>query len=194
MYTLFIDTHSDKIIVILYKDYQIKIKKEVETNHNHSVTTIPVLVNVLKEENIEIIDLKEIIVVNGPGSFTGIRLGVTIGKTLAYTLKIPIKTISSLLLKATSFSHEEVRIVEREKNGVFLGTFNKENHLVGEYSYVNNSEYVQEPNDVENVEIDYEKIILFAKTLESVNPHAVNPLYVKKIEVQKWFENYKKKT
>ncbi len=185
MYTLFIDTHSDKIIVILYKDYQIKIKKEVETNHNHSVTTIPVLVNVLKEENIEIIDLKEIIVVNGPGSFTGIRLGVTIGKTLAYTLKIPIKTISSLLLKATSFSHEEVRIVEREKNGVFLGTFNKENHLVGEYSYVNNSEYVQEPNDVENVEIDYEKIILFAKTLESVNPHAVNPLYVKKIEVQK---------
>ncbi len=185
MYTLFIDTHSDKIIVILYKDYQIKIKKEVETDHNHSITTIPVLMNVLKEENIEVIDLKEIIVVNGPGSFTGIRLGVTIAKTLAYLLKVPIKTMSSLLLKATSFSHEEVRIVEREKNGVFLGIFNKENHLIGEYSYVNNSEYKKEDNDIENITIDYEKVILFTKKLESINPHIVNPLYVKKIEVQK---------
>ena len=53
----------------------------------------------------ELIDeqkLDEIIVVNGPGSFTGVRLGVTIAKTLAYTLNIPIKTISSLEVSSIS--------------------------------------------------------------------------------------------
>ena len=185
MYTLFIDTHSNKIILVLYKDNKILVKKEVETKQSHSVTTMPILIETLRDANIDIKAVKEILVVNGPGSFTGVRIGVTIAKTLAFTLQIPIKTLSSLLIKAVSFSHDEVRIIEREKNGVFVGTFDKKNKLINDYVYINNGEYISENNDVENVEIDYEKIILFAKTIESTNPHAVNPLYVKIIEVQK---------
>lgn len=185
MYTLFIDTHSNKITIVLYKEDKIEIKKDVETSHNHSVTTMPILIDTLKEVGIEVEELKEILVVNGPGSFTGVRIGVTIAKTLAYTLKIPIKTLSSLLIKAVSFSHEKVRIVEREKNGVFLGTFDKDNHLVDNYTYVSNKEYEVDEKDVEDVEMDYEKILEFSKSLEAINPHAVKPLYVKLIEVQK---------
>lgn len=185
MYTLLIDTHSNKITIVLYKENNVEVKKEVETLQNHSVTTMPILIDALKDAGIEVKDLSEILVVNGPGSFTGVRLGVTIAKTLAYTLKIPIKTLSSLLIKAVSFSHELVRIVEREKNGVFLGTFDKENNLVDNYTYVSNKEYEQEESDVEDIEIDYEKIFAFAKSLEAINPHAVKPLYVKIIEVQK---------
>lgn len=185
MYTLFIDTHSNKITIVLYKENKVIIKKEVETLQNQSITTMPVLIEVLKKEGIEVEELNEILIVNGPGSFTGVRIGVTIAKTLAYTLQIPIKTLSSILIKAVSFSHEKVRIVEREKNGVFLGTFDKENNLVDNYSYVSNKEYETDENDVEDIEIDYEKIIEFSKSLEAINPHSVKPLYVKLIEVQK---------
>ncbi len=125
MYTLYIDTHSNKITMILYKEKKILYKREENTSSNHSENTMPILMEVLKKANIETTDLNEIIVVNGPGSFTGIRIGVTIAKTLAYTVNIPIKVMSSLLIKAVSFTHEEVTIVEREKNGVFLGTFDK---------------------------------------------------------------------
>lgn len=187
MYTLFIDTHSNKINIVLFKNEKILVKKEVETEQNHSITTMPILIEVLKQGNIEVSDVKEIIVINGPGSFTGIRIGVTIAKTLAYTLDIPIKVMSSLLIKAVSFAHEKITIVEREKNGVFLGTFNKENQLQGDYKYILNKEYkeVDKNNTKEDIAIDYIKVFEFAKKMKSTNPHAVNPLYVKKIEVQK---------
>lgn len=184
MYTLYIDTHANKIIIVLFQDKKVVVKKEVVTNYNHSITTMPVIINVLNEAKIDKSLLNQILVVNGPGSFTGIRIGVTIAKTLAYTLHIPIKVLSSLLIKAVSFPHDEVTIVEREKNGIFLGTFNKENQLIKEYTYLSNKE--EDKKDyIEEIEINYEEIIKYVNGIESMNPHAVNPLYIKKIEVQK---------
>lgn len=188
MYSLYIDTHGNKVVIIVYKDNQVLIKKEVESNYDHSETTMPILIESIKQADIEVKDLNQIIIVNGPGSFTGVRIGVTIAKTLAYTLNIPIKVLSSLLIKAVSFEHDNVTIVEREKNGVFLGEFNNTNKLISEYKYLSNKEYELVENNssfYENIEINYERIIEFVKSIEESNPHAVNPLYVKKIEVQK---------
>lgn len=185
MFTLFIDTHSEMISIVIYKDNQILVQNEISTHQNHSVTTMPILIKSLEEARITIKDINEILVVNGPGSFTGIRIGITIAKTLAYTLNIPIKVFSSLLIKAISFEHQKVNIIEREKNGVFIGTFNSNNELEKEYIYLKNDEYQKSENDVEDVLIDYKKIIEYAKFMPAINPHAVNPLYVKLIEVQK---------
>lgn len=188
MYTLYLDTHYNKIIIIIYKDEEKIVHKEMECNYNHSMNTMPKLIESLKEAKIAISDINEIIVCNGPGSFTGIRIGVTIAKTLAFTLNVPIKMISSLLLKAISFKHEEVIIIEREKNGVFIAKFNEENDLIEDYKYLKNSEYKQledQINGIDQKEIDYLKLIQYAKKIEPTNPHLVNPLYVKKIEVQK---------
>ena len=41
-------------------------------------------------------DIEKIVVAKGPGSYTGVRIGVTIAKTLAWTLNIPLVGISSL--------------------------------------------------------------------------------------------------
>lgn len=188
MYTLFLDTHDSTIRIVLYKEEQPIIKKEIETEKNQSSRVMPVLIQVLEEAKIEIKNIKEIIVVNGPGSFTGVRIGVTIAKTLAFTLNIPIKVMSSLLVKSVSISHEKINIIEREKNGVFLGTFDKNNQLLEEYKYLSNKEYeawAYKEEAIEDIALDYEKIYYFAKKIKSTNPHAVNPLYVKKIEVQK---------
>lgn len=166
MYTLYLDTHCNKIIIIIYKDEEQIVHKEMECNYNHSMNTMPKLIESLKEAKIAISDINEIIVCNGPGSFTGIRIGVTIAKTLAFTLNVPIKMISSLLLKAISFKHEEVIIIEREKNGVFIAKFNEENDLIEDYKYLKNSEYKQledQINGIEQKEIDYLKLIQYAK-------------------------------
>lgn len=183
MYSLFIDTHSTKVIVVLYKHDKVLQKKEIVSNYNHSVITMPAIEEVLKDAKITLKNLEEIIVVNGPGSFTGIRIGVTIAKMLAFTLNIKIKVLSSLEVKAISIEHQDVYIVEREKNGVFVGHFNKNNELLENYIYLKNKEY----NNyyLEDINIDYEKIINYVKKISPINPHLVNPLYVKKIEVQK---------
>ncbi len=186
MYTLYIDTHYDKIVIVIYQNTEIKIQKEIDSHNNHSVILMPLLIETIKEAQINLNELNQIIVINGPGSFTGVRIGVTIAKTLAFTLKIPIKVMSSLLIKALSFDHEKVWIGEREKNGIFIGKFDKENDLIEEYQYLKNKEITN--NSLvfyEDIEINYEKIIKYAQKLKEINPHLVNPLYVKKIEVQK---------
>ena len=82
MYSLFIDTHNELIKIILFKDGKILTDKEKMSNMQHSVYTMPMIEEILKENNIESSNLNEIIVVNGPGSFTGVRIGVTIAKTM----------------------------------------------------------------------------------------------------------------
>lgn len=187
MYTLYLDTHENKIVLVIYKDNNILDKKEIEVFYNHSISTIPSLIDLLKDNKININEINEIIVCNGPGSFTGIRIGVTIAKTLSYTLNIPIKTISSLLIKAISLNHEEITIVEREKNGVFIASFDKDNNLIKDYEYLKNSEYEKIKNNDfrEDIKIDYQRLIEFSKNIDNSLVHSVNPLYVKKIEVQK---------
>ena len=52
------------------------------------------------EVNLTVNDIDKILVVTGPGSFTGERIAVTIGKTIAYCLNIPIKVIDALTIIA----------------------------------------------------------------------------------------------
>ena len=95
MKTLFIDTHLSDIIVFLYEDEKVVKKKKIINKKNNSEFMFSTIVEVIDNQKLD-----EIIVVNGPGSFTGVRLGVTIAKTLAYTLNISIKTITSLEVAA----------------------------------------------------------------------------------------------
>jgi len=55
-----------------------------------SQATLPLIEKILEEKGIDIKDLDEIEVNTGPGSFTGIRVGVSIGNALSYLLQIPI--------------------------------------------------------------------------------------------------------
>ena len=65
-------------------------KIDIETINKHSVVTMPSIRTILNNNNIDVKELNEIIVCNGPGSFTGSRIAVTIAKTMAYSLNIPI--------------------------------------------------------------------------------------------------------
>lgn len=191
MLKLLIDTHGPKATVVLYDDNHILKVSENTSYQGHSNIIMPLIDNLLKEYKTIPKDIKEIYVINGPGSFTGTRIGVTIAKTMAYTLNIPIKTISSLLIKALSSSLIGTKlVVESDKNGYFLGLFNENNQLINDYFYLNNMEfqnYISENNHEDNyineIDIDYNKINEYLNTIKSENPHSVKPLYIKKIEV-----------
>ncbi len=180
MKTLFIDTHLNDIIVILLEDGVVVDKEEVINKKNNSEILFSTVVKVINNKKIN-----EIIVVNGPGSFTSVRLGVTIAKTLAYTLNIPIKTITSLEVSAVSNDERSVAI--SDGNGYYIGEFNEDYTLNKDYYYVNNREVANIENFnkyVNNYNINIMKIYKFLNNKEYVNPHDVNPIYVKKIGVE----------
>ena len=145
---------------------------------------MPLLVELLTESKLDIKDINDIVVVNGPGSFTGVRIGVTIAKTLAFTLNIPIRMITSLELYLDTIQNQEY-LVLNEKNGYYTGKI--ENKQIIEYEYIKTSEFdswALNKNIVFGDKINYENLIVFAHQKEETNPHVVNPFYVKKIEVE----------
>lgn len=183
MLTLLIDTHYDIITLIIYQDGHILACQEYPSSYQHSRIVLPAIDKLLTAQKVSVQDLNEIIVVNGPGSFTGVRIGVTIAKTLAYTMNIPIKPVSSLFVKACNLKGIKT-VGIREKNGLFGAKYDQDNQLLVKPFYLSNekiSEYSEKI--IENVKIDYEVVYQACSNIEPVNPHQIKPLYVKTIEV-----------
>ena len=180
---LFIDTHDELITVGLNNGEELYLKTQ-ESEYSHSIYTMPMIESLFKDNNFNVKDLKKIIVVNGPGSFTGIRIGLSIAKTMAYALNIDINTISSLTAYLISNNNgEKRRAVIEDNKGYYISVFDEnDNNIVPEF-YSENDEY-SEYKTVES-KLDVNKIIDYCKDMKSENPHFVNANYVKKIEVEK---------
>ncbi|MPQ27330.1 tRNA (adenosine(37)-N6)-threonylcarbamoyltransferase complex dimerization subunit type 1 TsaB [Bacillus paralicheniformis] len=102
MTILAIDTSNLTLGVALIKDGKMIAEHISHLKKNHSVRAMPAIDELLKECGLEPNDLTQIAVAKGPGSYTGVRIGVTIAKTLAWSLNIPIKTVSSLEVLAAN--------------------------------------------------------------------------------------------
>ncbi|MCP8971379.1 tRNA (adenosine(37)-N6)-threonylcarbamoyltransferase complex dimerization subunit type 1 TsaB [Ectobacillus ponti] len=96
MKVLAIDT-SNYTMSIAVLDGQM-VLGELTTNlkKNHSVRLMPAIEQLLQECGMKPKELQKIVVADGPGSYTGVRIGVTVAKTLAWSLQIPITGVSSL--------------------------------------------------------------------------------------------------
>ncbi len=185
MVSLYLDTHRSVIVFALYKDEKLWKKKEILSPMDHSMILIPSLKEFLEENHLKVEDLSDLVVVTGPGSFTGVRLGVTIAKTLSYSLNIPIRGLTSLEC-FLPIEEKNVYLSIPEKNGYFIGKLDEKK--ITKYLYLSKDEFAElkQINKVlENLEINYETLIQEAHKKETMNPHQVNPFYVKKIEVEK---------
>lgn len=188
MYKLFISTYNEIILIGLIKENTLIQKLEKETYQNHSKFLVPMINEIIKNNKITLKDLKEIIVVNGPGSFTGTRLGVVVAKTLAYTLNIKIRTITSIEAISKQIEDKNKIISITDSKGKYLGIY-IEDTLINEIMYIKNEmvdKYlIDYPYNIyENQKIDLEKILYYIKDLKEVNPHNANPIYIKTLEVQ----------
>ncbi len=182
MTTLFIDTHDELISLALKKENNLYIKTKM-SEYSHSIFTMTMIKELFEENNIDIKELEQIVVVNGPGSFTGIRIGLTIAKTLAYTLDIKINAISSLFAYLISNNNNEKRMAVIEDNkGFYVSAMDENNNIILKEQYIENNNY-----DYKQVEhkLNFEKIIDYCNNLKSENYHHIKANYIKKIEVEK---------
>lgn len=180
MHTLFIDTHLWDIIIVLLKDGKMINKKTVIDKKNNSEYIFSTIVKV-----IDGVKLDEIIVVNGPGSFTGVRLGVTIAKTLAYTLNISLKTVTAL--ECMAISNNTSKVAFSDSNGYYVGNFDESCNLISEYAYITNQDFTilnKKDEYYTDYNIDVEKIYTHLRNRENINPHQAKPIYIKKIGVE----------
>jgi tRNA threonylcarbamoyladenosine biosynthesis protein TsaB len=83
---LYIDTTSSDKLIVALGDRKI----EAEARKEKSQMLLPLIDKLLADSDKELTDISEIEVEIGPGSFTGIRVGVSIAQTLGWALKIPV--------------------------------------------------------------------------------------------------------
>ncbi|MGE7604699.1 tRNA (adenosine(37)-N6)-threonylcarbamoyltransferase complex dimerization subunit type 1 TsaB [Peribacillus sp. NPDC097675] len=102
MKVLAIDTSNFTLGVALINGTQVIGEYTTNLKKNHSVRVMPAIESLLRDCDTSPKELNKIVVAQGPGSYTGVRIGVTIAKTLAWTLKIPLSAVSSLEVLAAN--------------------------------------------------------------------------------------------
>lgn len=97
MITLAIDTSHYPLSVALVSETEFIGERTIHVKKNHSVRVMPTIEEFLKECDVTQDQITRVAVAKGPGSYTGLRIGVTIAKTLAWSWKVPLVGVSSLL-------------------------------------------------------------------------------------------------
>ncbi|GAE32479.1 tRNA (adenosine(37)-N6)-threonylcarbamoyltransferase complex dimerization subunit type 1 TsaB [Alkalihalobacillus hemicellulosilyticus] len=129
---LAIDTSSYVMGVAVTEDQSVRGELITNIKKNHSLRLMPAISQLMKEVDMHPSELDRIVVANGPGSYTGVRIGVTTAKTLAWSLKIPIVGVSSIALMAQSgryFNGDIVPIVDARRGQVYTGLYSFEKEV-----------------------------------------------------------------
>lgn len=100
MTILAIDTSNYSLGVALLEESLVLGEYITNLKKNHSVRIMPAIQTLMKDCDRVPKDITKIVVAKGPGSYTGVRIGVTIAKTMAWSLKVPLVGVSSLEILA----------------------------------------------------------------------------------------------
>lgn len=208
MISLFLDSSDKKVIVALLNGGKV-VDSIIEENDNHlSEKFLPMIEKVIARNQLQIDNIDTIYVVNGPGSFTGVRVGVTTAKVMAWGLKKRIISISELALLATTPTNKKyiVPYIDARRNAVYAGIYDKNLNSVMADAYISIDDLMKKIDHIEDVEfvsyydniehtiepnIDIEKIVQKHYDDEGINPHQVVPNYLKRTEAE---ENYDKRS
>lgn len=207
MITLYLDTSSSYLYTGIMRDDTLLVETKEDLGQNLSSATLPRIIDNLEKVNLSIRDINTIIVVNGPGSFTGIRIGITIAKVIAFCLPtikiIPISSLAAMALSAPEGKDYYVPFIDARRGYVFGAIYDKHNTPILEDSYLSlkeleekvaalNSKEVQGISH-QDMEVSFEKedyqaniakIVLHYKEQEGISPHLVNPNYIKRTEAE----------
>ena len=195
---LLIDTSSSHVLVSIIKDYKIIGLFNEEIKDDMSSQILIILDNCLKQANVSLEDINKLFIINGPGSFTGVRVGVTLAKVISWSLNIGLIPLSSLELLASSSSNNLIiPLINARRGNVFAGAYdNKLNNVLSNGLY-NLNELVEKYKEAEYISydsfdvigvsrpnVDIIKVIKKHENDSTVNAHKLVPNYLKRTEAE----------
>lgn len=206
MTVLFLDTSLSNLIIGIVQDNKLLYSNATKLNNELSIYTLPYIDEAFKSCGLKPNDIDTIMIVNGPGSFTGIRIGVTVAKTWGWTLNKKIISVSSLKALALSTSNCDyiIPIIDARSESFYSAIYNSNYNVIMEEKYINKVDLLNEINklngniklisdnnfnidnkNVNKIDLDILKVVEYYKDGQTINPHELVPNYLKKIEVEK---------
>ena len=203
MICLYIDTTTDYLYAALSNDNALFSEKKIKLEHNLSKDALYEITKMFEEEKLSPDSVDKIIVCNGPGSFTGTRIGVTVGKTLAYSIKKNIIPVSSLKMKVLGLKDNDyyISIIKDRKNYIYYAIYDKEYNEIVKDCYSSIEKLKKDINKLESnykiicdddidLDLKYEKSIFNIKSIvdyyqeKEINSYLIKPNYLKIIEAE----------
>ena len=201
MKILFIDTSSFFVSIGIIDDNKILSLYQDEVRDDMSSKIMPIISESFDSVAFSIKDIDKIMVVNGPGSFTGVRIGVTIAKVLAWSLKKELISISSLEYLATSKvdSKYVIPMIDARRGYVYGAVYDCELNTIVEDcydTYDSFSSYFNEGTIISldalegsvKPSLDILKVINKHINDTPANFYSLKPNYLKKTEAEEKLE------
>ena len=136
MYILNIETATKNCSVSLAKNGQTILCKEIaEQGYSHAERLHVFIEEILKEAEITVQNLKAIAVSKGPGSYTGLRIGVSAAKGLCYALEIPLISVDTLQVLAKQVVTQNgliVPMIDARRMEVYSAVFDANHNKIME--------------------------------------------------------------
>lgn len=133
MLTLGIDTSTDNLGLALIENDSIKAEYNLSLKRKHSEKLLPLMEDIFANIGVKPQALDAAAVAVGPGSFTGLRIGITTAKILARIFEIPVKGISTLEIMAAGVESEySLSLLDARRERVYY-SFYKLNYKKNNY-------------------------------------------------------------
>lgn len=215
MKLLAFDTSSHALSVAILEGQTLLAETKVTVKKNHSVSLMPTIDFLMAQVGWKPSDLERIVVAEGPGSYTGLRVAVATAKTLAYALKIDLVGVSSLYaLTQVGFDGLIVPLMDARRNNVYVGFYENDRSVEPDH-HASFEEVLEQLQGQENLAFVGEveafrdqieaalpqaKIIpslpsaewigLAGQDLPAVDVDAFVPRYLKRVEAEEnWLKN-----
>lgn len=193
MITILLDSSNTSLTVGLAKDDILLESISYEAWQEQSEHMIPELDKLLDKYQVSRKDIKEVVVAVGPGSYTGVRIAITIAKTIATVLDAKLYEISSLRCQKDR-KNPSICVINARSGRSYFGVYEDNKVIVSDCILTNDKvlEFIKEHPDfvvcgntsylgIEGKKPDIARELLELKKIKepSINPLAVKPIYMK---------------
>lgn len=192
MVTILLDSSNTNLSVGIAKDNILLDYISYEAWQRQSEYMIVELNKLLEKHNIKKEDITDVMVAKGPGSYTGVRIAITIAKTIAVALNAKLYAVSSLRVEKND-DVPSICLINARSNRSYVGVYQGQKILLNDCIMKNDEvmKYIEDHPDysvcgdtkylnVEGIESNTMKEMLDLKdSLESINPLSLKPVYMK---------------
>ena len=192
MYTVLLDSSNTNLSVGLARDNLLLENVSYEAWQQQSEYMIPELNKLLEKYQVQNEEISAVMVAKGPGSYTGVRIAITIAKTMAVALGCKLYAVSSLIVQKDG-KNPSICLINARSGRSYIGVY-EDNGVLLEDQIMKNDEvlkYIADHptysvcGDVKYLGLEAKEtnnvleMLSLKEVLDEVNPLSLKPVYMK---------------
>ena len=192
MITILLDSSNTNLSVGIARDNLLLEYISYEAWQRQSEYMIPELDKLLSKYNVSRDEIKEVMVAKGPGSYTGVRIAITIAKTIATALDAKLYAVSSLRVQK-SCKNPSICLINARSGRSYIGVYEDKGVLLEDQIMKNDEvlKYIADHptysvcGDVKYLGLEVKEtnnvleMLSLKEVLDEVNPLSLKPVYMK---------------